>query len=91
MNTDLKEALRSYGGPLSPEQIETLRDMQGWIEYCIVNGFSLKSTLGILAHDINGILAETPFLSPKTSGYQRYRTELEDLSSLADEPDPNDA
>ena len=90
MDASLKEALRSYGGPLSTEQIQVLRDMQGWIEYCISNGLSMKSTLGVLAQDSNGILSETPYFTPKTTGYRKYRTEVEDLSGLADEPNPNE-
>lgn len=90
MSPDLKKALRSYSGPLSAEQIETLRDMQGWIEYALVNGFTMKSTLGVLAHDINGILADVPFLEPKVSGYAKYRTEIEDLSDMAGDPNPNE-
>jgi hypothetical protein len=83
MDTKLKEALTSYGGPLSEQQVQTLRDMQGWIEYCISNGLSMKSALGVLAHDVNGILAETPFLLPKVTGYAKYRSETEDLSDMA--------
>ena len=90
MDAKLKEALRSYGGPLSPEQIQTLRDMQGWIEHCIVNGLTMKSTLGILAHDVNGILADVPFFKPKVSGYAKYRSEIDDLAEMADDPNPNE-
>ncbi|MEA2709467.1 MAG: hypothetical protein QOF78_2068 [Phycisphaerales bacterium] len=90
MDTKLKDALRSYGGPLTPEQLQVLRDMQGWIEYCISNGLSLKSALGVLAHDVNGLVAEVPFLKPKVTGYAKYRTEIEDLSDLANDPNPND-
>lgn len=89
MDSNLQQAMRSYGGPLTPEQLQVLRDMQGWIDYCISNGFSLKSALGALAHDANGLLADTPFLKPQVSGYAKYRTELEDLTGLADDPDPN--
>jgi hypothetical protein len=89
MNAELKEALRSYSGPLSPEQIETLRDMQGWIEHAIVNGLSMKSTVGILAHDVNGILSDAPYFRPKVAGYAKYRTNIEDLSELAEQSDPN--
>lgn len=89
MDTKLKNALKSYGGPLAPEQIDLLRDVQGWIEYCIANGYSLKSTLGVLAHDVNGILADAPFLTPKVRGYAKHLRHLEDLTELGDEPDPN--
>ena len=89
MDTKLREALRSYGGPLSTDQLQVLRDMQGWIEYCISNGLSLRSTVGVLSHDVNGILAQVPGFSPKVSGYAKYRTELEDLSEMANDPDPN--
>lgn len=89
MDSTLKQALREYGGPLSEQQIQTLRDMQGWIEYCIANGFSMKSTLGVLAHDVNGLLADAPYLQTKVAGYAKYRAELDDLSGLADEPDVN--
>lgn len=89
MDTKLKDALRDYGGPLEDKQIQTLRDIQGWIEYCISNGFSMKSTLNVLAHDVNGILADVPFMQPKVAGYAKYRTEVDDLSDLAEDPDPN--
>jgi hypothetical protein len=90
MNTNVKEAMRAYGGPLTPEQMQLLRDLEGWIEYCISNGFSLKSTLGPIAHDVNGLLAETPLLKPQVTGYRKYLTARDDLSELANEPNPND-
>ena len=89
MNTQLKETLRSLG-PLTPEQIQLLRDMQGWIEYSIANGFSLKSVVGVLAHDANGVLYDVPAFRPQVAGYGKYRTEVEDLSALADQKNPND-
>ena len=89
MNAKLQEALQTYDGPLSPEQIQTLRDMQGWMEYGIANGLSMKSILTALAHDANGIIAEMPFFRPEVTGYARYRDEVEDLSAMAGEPDPN--
>jgi hypothetical protein len=78
-----------YRGPLSQEQEALLRDMQGWIDYCIANGYSLKSVLSVLAYDANGLLADVPFFRPKVSGYQKYRTERDDLSGLAESPDAN--
>jgi hypothetical protein len=86
MDTKLKDMLRSYGGPLSPEQIGLLRDLQGWIEYGIANGLSQKSILSVLAEDANGVLAEVPLFVPKVTGYAKYRTEVEDLSEMANDP-----
>jgi len=74
---------------LTPEQVHVLRDMQGWIEYCVSNGLSLKSALSVLAHDVNGLIADVPFLTPQVSGYAKYLSQLEDLSDLANDPDPN--
>lgn len=96
MNTNVKGRFDTYRGPLTPAQSEVLRDMQGWIQYCITNGASFLTALGALSHDVNGILREgldqesDVGVMPKTAGYAKYLHEIEDLSALADEPNPNE-
>ena len=96
MSTNLKDRFETYSGPLTQEQLQVLRDMQGWIQYCIANGASLLTALGALSHDVNGILREGfeqggDFgIMPKTAGYAKYLKQMDDLSGLADEPNPNE-
>lgn len=73
------EALKkSFGGAMSEKQVDTLRDMQGWIEFCIENGISFFAAVSTLAHDVNGILTsqEAKWFLPKTHGYARIVAEL---------------
>src|SRR6266508_6065678 len=94
MNTKLQEELRSYPGPMTPEELEALRDLQGWIEHCIESGATFVTALRVLAHDANGILREglprdSVGVMPQSAGYSKYLRKPDDLSDLANEPDPN--
>jgi hypothetical protein len=76
------------GGSMTPEQVAQLRDMQGFIEFCIRNGISHLAALSTLAHDVNGLLThqDAKWFRPKSAGYARINEELrEELEELARE------
>ena len=58
------------------EKVEILRDMQGFIEFCIREGWSLPSAFGNLIYDIRGIFDEvidgTDGFLPRTTGYAKH-------------------
>jgi hypothetical protein len=72
------EALRkTYGGPMSGEEIEFLHDIQGFLDFTIRNGLSFALALGTLSHDVNGLArygfslaeAQADHFLPKTNGF----------------------
>lgn len=87
------EALkRTFGGSMSQQEIDLLRDAQAFIDFCIENGLSFRSAVGNLAHDANGILApgdmfERGVFVPKVKGYRRVMSQLaEDAAALGSDP-----
>lgn len=84
--THVESLRRTYGGPMTEEQIVLLRDMEAFIEFCIENGLGFHAAVGTLAHDVNGILThqDAAWFQPKVSGYARIRRQLrEDVESMA--------
>jgi hypothetical protein len=74
----LAERLRQhFSGPMSPEEVEFLRDTQAAIEFAIRNGLSFAMIASLLIHDLNEISREGFDLQkakshgfvPKASGY----------------------
>ena len=55
---------------MTGEEIGKLRDLQGFIEFCIKHDTSLGYCLGIVGHDVNLLLLEDGG-SPRTSGYAK--------------------
>jgi len=55
----LVEKLKSvYGGPMSADEVQFLRDMQGFIAFAIRNGLSFRATMSYLSHDWNEFARE---------------------------------
>lgn len=85
--TAVKDASSHMGGPLSEQQIRFLRDAQGFIEYAIRNGLSLKTVHLLLKHDFEAVL-DTPDgmyydpagVMPRLIGMAR------ELQQIADDP-----
>src|SRR6266511_4198787 len=84
------EALkRVYGGPMSQREIDLLRDLQAFIDFCIDNGLSFHSAMGTIAHDENGILApgemfDGGIFTPKVAEYRKIVSQLgEDIAAMA--------
>src|SRR6266478_741982 len=46
---------KNFSGPMSAEEIEFLRDVQGMIEFSIRNGLSFPVVASTLHHDLNEI------------------------------------
>jgi hypothetical protein len=74
---------KSWAGPMSQQEIEFLRDVQGFIEFAIRNGLSFPMVVGGICHDVNAIAQHafdlnatkaTGFL-PKTTGYSKLMAE----------------
>ncbi len=92
MVSDRIEAIRkSWGGPMSKEEIEYLRNTQAFIEFAINNGLSFSFAMVGLAHDINGLqrygldlkeAAADAFL-PKVTGYSKI-----DANSVGQSEEP---
>lgn len=68
---------RTYGGPMSEEEVKFLRDIQGFIDFGIRNGLSFPLVVGTLSHDVSGLARlgfsldakQAGFFAPKTSGF----------------------
>jgi len=87
------QALRKiFTGPMSEDEIEILRDIQGMIEFAIRNGLSFAMVVSTLGHDVNGIArhglslkdARAHGFVPKVTGYSKY---TQDAVGEPDEPD----
>jgi hypothetical protein len=74
---------KSWAGPMSQQEIEFLRDVQGFIEFAIRNGLSFPMVVGALGHDVNS-LAQHAFdlnatkatgFHPKVTGYSKLMAE----------------
>lgn len=91
-NAHLEALKRIYGGPMSEQQVELLRDMQAFIDFCIDNGLSFNTAVGTIAHDSNGVLApdgmfERGIFRPKVHGYQKIVSQIaDDATALAADP-----
>jgi hypothetical protein len=57
---------------MNEDQIEILRDMQGFIEFAIKEGMDMNSVMITLGHDIGGIMRNDKWMSPRTSGYAKF-------------------
>jgi hypothetical protein len=88
------EALKRQdpGSPMNDEQISLLRDIQAFLDFCILNGLSFRSAMGALAHDVNGILAPDDYFgkgifTPKVKGYALAWPEtLSEMATMATDP-----
>jgi hypothetical protein len=40
---------------MTDHEVEFVRDMQGFLEFCIQNGLSFALAMGTLSHDVNGL------------------------------------
>jgi len=56
---------------VTEEEQGKLRDMQGFIEFCIKHDTSMGYCLGNLGHDVNLLLLEPGEGSPRTAGYAK--------------------
>ena len=57
---------------MTGEEQGKLRDMQGFIEFCIKHDTSMGYCLGNLGHDVNLLLLSAPDgSSPRTAGYAK--------------------
>ena len=80
----LAERLRQgFVGPLSEQEIELLRDVQGFIEFAIRNGLSFPMIVTSVGRDFNDLLregfdlpaAKSKGFSPKVAGYSKISAE----------------
>lgn len=58
---------------MTKEEVQVLRDIQGWIDFCIMGNNTLMHTLSHIGHDINGIVNEDIGFLPRTRGYAKFR------------------
>ena len=49
----LESLQKIYGDPMTPAEIEVLRDIEGFINFAIRNGLSFALVIGTLSHDVN--------------------------------------
>jgi hypothetical protein len=78
---------KMWGGPISEAELSFLRDVQGFIEFCIRNGLSFLTVATTLGHDING-LARNGFVFPPADGFLPKVTGYFEVNA-ADVGDPN--
>jgi hypothetical protein len=64
----LKKMSEALGGPTTPEQRQLLRDLQGFIAYGIREGLSFDVILGMLRHDISGLIDKEQGFLPRVKG-----------------------
>ena len=66
-----------FGGAMSEEEVQFLRDVQGFIEFCVRNGLSFPVVVTTIGHDINGLakngfaLTSDDGFLPKVTGYAK--------------------
>jgi hypothetical protein len=82
----LQALTETFGGPMTPKQIEFLRDVQGFIDFCIANDMNFVLAASTIAHDVNGMLTyqEAPWFRPKVAG---YAGSTDQMAKIADDPD----
>jgi hypothetical protein len=83
-SAELAERLRQgFVGPLSEQETELLRDVQGFIEFAIRNGLSFPMIVTSIGRDFNDLLregfdlsaAKSKGFSPKVAGYSKISAE----------------
>ena len=79
--TLLKQASEGLGGPLSDEQLQLLRDIQGFIAYGIHEGLSFNVILKMIRHDLDGLITKEPGFIPRVKGLNA------ELDRIAKDPD----
>jgi hypothetical protein len=85
--TAVKSASSYMGGPLSEQQVRFLRDVQGFVEYAIRNGLSLKTVYSLLQHDFEAALDAPDGLYFNPAGVMpRLRDMAKELHQIADDP-----
>ena len=58
---------------MNEDQIEILRNMQGFIEFASNDGsMDMNSVLITLGYDIGGLMRRDKWMSPRTSGYAKF-------------------
>ena len=57
---------------MTKNQEDILRDLQGFIQFCIDNNRDFWYVLGNLNHDIVGLNEGQDCFSPRTYGYAKY-------------------
>jgi hypothetical protein len=76
---ELADRLRKhFSGPMKAEQVDFLRDVQGFIEFAIRNGLSFPIIVSTLGHDVNEIAREgfeLDKVKPKVAGYGKINEE----------------
>ena len=56
---------------MNEENKVILRDLQGFIEFCVREDMEFSYCLGNLGHDINGLIMDDRGFSPRSSGYAK--------------------
>ncbi len=82
----LKALTETFSGPMTPKQIQFLRDIQGFIDFCIANELNFALAASTIAHDANGMLTyeEAPWFRPKVTG---YADSIGRMAGIADDPE----
>ena len=74
---------QAYAGPMTEHEVDIVRDMQAFLEFCLENGLSSQVAFGTLAHDVGGLVRQEAGFLPKVTGYTRI---LNDLRDEANDP-----
>jgi hypothetical protein len=89
----LESLKKIYGGPMTPAEIEVLRDIKGFIDFAIRNGLSVALVIGTLGHDVNNLArngfdldrANADGFEPKVTGYSQITPQDVDESEESPE------
>lgn len=90
MDEQLARMQRLCSGPMSPDQVGLIRDIEAFLEYCVDNGLSFSLALATIAHDVNGLLTnqDANWFQPKVKGYaEKRRLNEAALRQMAADPD----
>ena len=74
---------KPFAGPMTEEEVDFLRDVQGMIAFAIRNGLSFASIVAALGHDINEI-ARSGF-DLKQAKARGFRPKVTGASKLSEE------
>ncbi len=80
---------------MTQKQVDFLRDLQAFIDYCIKNQLSFPLVTSTLLHDLNGMMTsgDAPWFSPKVKGYSKSMADIQTMGAdpnVLREPDEED-
>ena len=71
---------KNFGGPMSDNEVQFLRDMEGLITFAIANGLSFPLVLNMITHDLDEIARRGGSLDSLSQGFRPKMTGFADIN-----------